>query len=251
MVISACGPSQSEQVATFTQIAAGIYATQTAQVPTITPTFTPSPTATVTLTPTPTNTPTVTPYPTYEPGVIFRDDFSNPASGWEHFANENGLNDYANGGYRLFVNSVNSYFWDTVIISDMNDVIIEVDAQKVAGPLDSTYGVICRYVSPNDFYVFLISNNGYYGIWKMIKGEWSSVGATQWGSNDRIIRSGDASNHIRATCNKDNLTLEVNGSVLMDLYDTNLTAGEVGLYASSAATAGADILFDNFVVYRP
>jgi hypothetical protein len=60
-ILSACGPSPAEQAGTATQAAANIFATQTAQAPTATPTFTPSPTATPTATPTPTSTPTPTP----------------------------------------------------------------------------------------------------------------------------------------------------------------------------------------------
>lgn len=68
ILLSACGPSQAQLDAAATQVAANIFATQTAQAPTITPTFTPSPTATETPTSTPTlaptNTPTLTPAPT-------------------------------------------------------------------------------------------------------------------------------------------------------------------------------------------
>jgi hypothetical protein len=68
-ILSACGPTQADQDATSTQIAANIFATQTAQAPTATATFTPSPTATVTptATATPTLTPTPTPLPTKNP----------------------------------------------------------------------------------------------------------------------------------------------------------------------------------------
>lgn len=62
----ACGPSQEELDATSTEIAADIFATQTALVtptPTPTNTSTPTNTATATNTPTPTNTATITPTP--------------------------------------------------------------------------------------------------------------------------------------------------------------------------------------------
>lgn len=61
LLLSSCGPSQAEVDATMTQAAANIFATQTAQAPTITPT------ATATATPTDTPTPTLTPTPT--PGL--------------------------------------------------------------------------------------------------------------------------------------------------------------------------------------
>ncbi|MGD9050078.1 MAG: LppX_LprAFG lipoprotein, partial [Anaerolineae bacterium] len=56
LVVTACGPSQAELDAQATEIAAGIFATQTAEAPTDTPAPTP--------TFTPTSTPTVTPMPT-------------------------------------------------------------------------------------------------------------------------------------------------------------------------------------------
>jgi len=67
----ACTSAAERQSAQATEIAASIFATQTAQAPTITPTptatFTPTPTDTPTPTPTPTDTPTPTPTSTPTP----------------------------------------------------------------------------------------------------------------------------------------------------------------------------------------
>jgi hypothetical protein len=70
LVVAACGPSQAELDANATEIAAQVFATQTAvaptptHTPTVTPTATDTPTATLTPTATPTDTPTDTPTPT-------------------------------------------------------------------------------------------------------------------------------------------------------------------------------------------
>ena len=64
-LLAACGPSQAELDAQATKIAADVFATQTAEAPTLTPT--PTPTPTWTPTPTPTVTPTNTPTPTLTP----------------------------------------------------------------------------------------------------------------------------------------------------------------------------------------
>ena len=64
-----CGPNQEEMDATATQFTANIFATQTAEAPTITPT--PLPTSTSTFTPTPTLTPTITPTPTPDSNALF------------------------------------------------------------------------------------------------------------------------------------------------------------------------------------
>lgn len=70
-ILSACGTSQAELEATASVEAANVFTTQTALVPTDTPTFTPTPTdtPTPTLTYTPTPTPTRTPTPTATPNL--------------------------------------------------------------------------------------------------------------------------------------------------------------------------------------
>lgn len=81
-LMSACGPSQAEQEATVTRVAERIFATQTAQAPTATMTFTPSPTPTEaptsTPTPLPTNTPTPVPTQTAIPTPTRVPTFSQP-----------------------------------------------------------------------------------------------------------------------------------------------------------------------------
>ena len=64
IVLAACVPSQAELDAQATEIAAGLFATQTAEAPTDTPTPIPTDTPTSTPTHTPTATPTLTPTPT-------------------------------------------------------------------------------------------------------------------------------------------------------------------------------------------
>ncbi len=79
-IIAACGPSQVELDAQETEVAAYIFATQTAAAPTSTKTLTPTtePTHTPTPTPSPTLTPTITPTPTpqitSERGTLIQDE---------------------------------------------------------------------------------------------------------------------------------------------------------------------------------
>lgn len=65
--LAGCGPSEAQLSAQATQVAHDIFATQTAQAPTFTPTATATPTATNTPTSTPTETPTATATPTDTP----------------------------------------------------------------------------------------------------------------------------------------------------------------------------------------
>jgi len=250
--LSACRPSQVDQQATITQIAINIYQNQTAQAPTSTQTYTPSPTSTSTPTPTSTSTITPSPTPTSTPTqkILFFDDFSDPASGWDEYSDSDGGMEYFDGIYRFELISPDVSFWSG-IYRYYSNVIIDVDSQKTKGPMSNEFGVICRWQDESNLYLLSISSDGYYGIFKLIDNEWSTVGSTDWGFNDHVIRTGIRPNHIRASCIGNNLVLEVNDSVLMDVYDSDLSGGDVGLYAGTYDAGGLEIEFDNFVVTRP
>ncbi len=86
-ILAACGPSQAELDAQATQIVSSIFATQTAEAPTITPTFTLTPTPTFTNTP----SPTVTLTPTRRNDIIENFDID---PGWTRFNNPANNNDF-------------------------------------------------------------------------------------------------------------------------------------------------------------
>lgn len=181
--------------------------------------------------------------------VLFRDDFSDPSSGWDRVNGEEGITDYQDGRYRILVNTANTDVWANPGL-EFGDVIVEVNATKAGGPDDNDFGVICRYQDLNNFYFFLISSDGYYGIGRVVAGEQTLIGDNQLYPDD-AIRQGEATNHIRADCIGSSLTLHVNGVELAEVQDDTLTSGDVGLLAGTFDQPGTDILFDNFLVKKP
>jgi len=65
------------------------------------------------------------------------------------------------------------------------------------------------------------------------------------------INLGAATNHLRADCIGNTLTLYVNGSQGASATDSSVSGGDVGLVARTFEVDGTDIMFDNFVVYKP
>ena len=98
--------------------------------------------------------------------ILFSDDFSDPPSGWGAWEQEEALVDYFSGGLRILVNEPHFDFW-SVAGKDFQDVQIEVDAVKFAGPDDNDFGILCRYQDKENFYMLVISSDGYYGIAKL------------------------------------------------------------------------------------
>lgn len=200
---------------------------------------------------------TTAPQPTTGAGaqsgsVLFHDDFSNPSSGWDQTTVTDGSTDYANGGYRILVNTTSLAMWANPGQTLQNDVRIEVDATKSAGPDSNAFGIICRYNDKDNFYKFLVTSDGYAGISRLSNSNVTVIsspdGKLQTVNN---INKGTASNHIRADCIGSTLTLYVNGNQVATASDSTLSGGDTGLFAQTYETGGVDILFHDFNVYAP
>jgi hypothetical protein len=180
--------------------------------------------------------------------VLFQDDFSGRTSGWDRLSADEGIIDYDAGGYRMLVNALNTNFWSTPHVN-FTDVRIEVDAGKLGGPDENRIGIICRFTG-NDYYFFMVSSDGYYGIGIYAGGQAVLLGQSEMQA-DSNIRTGLAVNHLRADCVGDMLTLYINGFQVASVQDGTLKSGDVGLLAGTFTQPGVDLIFDNFVVLKP
>ncbi len=190
------------------------------------------------------------PTPIPSVAVLFQDDFADPNSGWDRVQTEDGITDYTNdGAYRIQVNIPNTDIWANPGL-DFTDVRIEVDATKVGGPDDNDFGVQCRYQDIDNFYFFIISSDGYYAIGKLKDGKETLLTGDVMDYSDAILQ-GFATNHLRADCVGNILSLYVNGAPLASVQDSDFRHGDVGLMAGTFDTPGTEILFDHFAVLRP
>lgn len=183
--------------------------------------------------------------------ILFEDDFSNPATGWDRLQAAEGVMDYDAGGYRMLVNALDTNFWSTSH-RVFEDVRIEVDAGKLGGPEENRVGLICRYTE-SSYYFFIITHDGYYGIGHFINGNTTLIGRDQMAPS-AAIHTGVNINHLRADCIGNTLTLYVNGQLIEEVgawQDEALKQGEVGLLTGTFGQPGVDMIFDNFVVIQP
>jgi hypothetical protein len=179
--------------------------------------------------------------------LLYQEGFEDNTTGWARIANDNGIMDYDQGGYRILVRQPELNIWST---SEKNfgDVRVEADVIRLNGPDENRMGLICRYQG-NNYYFFIISNDGYYVIGKFIGGMTLLLGQSEMQVSD-TIQSGTM-NHLRADCVGSTLTFYINFTQVASATDTDLPTGDVGLLAGTFSQPGADVLFDNFVVMQP
>ena len=181
--------------------------------------------------------------------VLFQDDFSRTASGWDRYSDDTYLTDYQNGGYRIAIFTPETNVWARPHL-DFGDTRMQVLATKVNGPDDNVFGVLCRYQDAQNFYFFLISSDGYCGI-----GIYQDGGEILLSGDAMLpseaINQGEDTNHIRADCVGEELSLYINGALAAQAVALEWAQGDVGLIAGTYDQAGTDILFENFSVLLP
>ena len=188
-----------------------------------------------------------------ESGVLFSDKFDGSQDcGWALYNRGGTVVMVEDETLRLSTSQPGQIWW-TNPGRQFDDVIITVDAQQVEGPNDNAFGVICRYQNEENFYLFLISSDGYYMIGKYQTGN-SQIqyltGDGEFMVSD-LINQGTSINQIRASCIGNQLTLSVNGIQVDTVTDPTFVTGDVGVGASTFEPGTAVIAFDDFRVLAP
>lgn len=190
-----------------------------------------------------------------EHGLIFVDNFDvDQNCGWYVYDDDSlsGSVTLANGYLEIGSDSPGEFWWTNPQMEE-SDVIIQVQTQQISGPDDNAYGVLCRYQNENNYYVFLISGDGYYAIGKFQSGATeiryiSGQGEYQFSEQ---IRQGPSINEIQVECVGNTLSLIVNGVTLESVVDDTFPSGNIGLGVTTFQAGTAVVRFDDVQVFRP
>ncbi|PKN06046.1 MAG: hypothetical protein CVU72_06475, partial [Deltaproteobacteria bacterium HGW-Deltaproteobacteria-7] len=126
--------------------------------------------------------------------LLDSDDFSIIPNGWGTIDRSGGEIAYEYEGMTIKVNTPNFSFI-TVDGKIFHDSRIEIDAVLLEGPANDNFGVLCRFKDFENYYAFVISHDGYFGIYKVLDGV--MVMGNQTGNLDYsdAIRKGGVVNH--------------------------------------------------------
>lgn len=180
------------------------------------------------------------------------EDFEESLQGWE--TDGSGAAAATDGGYVITANGNGIVFW-SISPYQLANVAIEVTAVPVAGADDGlfAYGLFCRASSEDEAlrgYWFEISGEGGYQVgWFRPSGEFAyllgrSESAEAVGLSGAINR-GLAENRIAVVCDGSEFSLTVNGSLVWEGTDDNLTAGNVALGAVTYSDVPVTVRFDD------
>ena len=179
-------------------------------------------------------------------GTYFADDFSNPSTTWSTYNQPGAEIVIEEGVLRFRVDESYYDFWSTTG-QNYTNVEVEVLAEKKDGPDNNNFGLICRYADAKNYYAFLISSDGYYGIMRVLDGEYKLLSSENMELSS-AVNTGKSSNHLRVDCLGSQLVFYVNDQFLATVQDSQLSQGQTGVIVGTYDEAGVEIHFDDFIV---
>lgn len=184
----------------------------------------------------------------YGPFILMKDDFSDPASGWEEYSNEDGQAGYSDGVYLVETYNPDIYAWG-VAGQHYDDIRIEVDVTitQTNSALNDGFGVDCRTQENGDGYGFRISSDGYASIEVFEDNEGSLI--ADWIATDAIHTDGSP-NHLTVICQGDHLSLLVNDMNVAEAEDDTFSSGDIALSAIAYDEGSIIAEFDDIIVQQ-
>ncbi len=179
--------------------------------------------------------------------VLMDEPFDNDDN-WPEFEEDDYSGVLDRGAYRM-TSAEGFYTWQSG--SDTyEDIVLQVETAQNSKSLVNDYGVMCRsdLDNPGSGYYFLISGDGLYGIFRQTDVDEGKEPLVEW-EQSRSINQGRDSNTITVVCVGNYLALYVNGDLIAEAHDDELSEGTVGLTVGAYDEGAVDISFDNLVVW--
>jgi hypothetical protein len=157
------------------------------------------------------------------------------------------------------------------------DFDYRVTTTALEGPENNSFGVIFRQASPTTYYIFYISSDGYYSVWRETPA--GRIALSAWIPSEAINQGTDnITNTVRVLANGDTFRFFVNGTPLMvcvpddpngestyveadeaciagqmqpTLTDAIIPTGKLGVIVNPFASGQLAVAFDNVVVRPP
>lgn len=179
-------------------------------------------------------------------GTVFYDSFEQDAGVWDVYDAAEASAVIADGELGISVTDAGQVAISLVGFN-LSDFDLSVDAVQAEGPVDNGYGIIFRYLGPDDFYRFDISGDGHWGLSRYVNDDWTLL--VPLTASDAIRPPGET-NTLRVVMQGTTAQLFVNG---VNLHEAEVLrgTGRVGLFASSFDAANVRVQFDNVTVRNP
>ena len=179
--------------------------------------------------------------------IVIHDDFSDPNSGWGEYSDSENYNmHYVDGRYFIELTPEDDRIHNW-LEQEFEDVVMNVDVSIEHPATDGSVGIMCRFVDLDNYYGLQVSEDGYYSIYKRVDGEDTYI--LDWTASSLIPTDGSPF-VLNAACQGAQLSVGINGQLLGQITDADLSSGYTGLVADTWINGGLVVSFDNYEVIQ-
>jgi hypothetical protein len=190
------------------------------------------------------------PEPVADAGVLYHDDFTNPATAWPEEKFDNYFIGYHEPEYyHIEITSPN---YKTAVFEPgkqtFSDVTIEVKvftaSSKTSETGDFNFGPVFRR-SGDQYYAFAISQRA--KKWYVLKSSPNALTVLAEGT-DENIHDPDVEDVLRVDAQGPNFSFHINDRLVSQVTDDEFEVGEIGLFVQTIDSTAAHIHFDDLTV---
>jgi hypothetical protein len=199
--------------------------------------------ATVEVPPTPTGTPQPTgETPADDSPTVYREDFSDPGSGFESFDDGPVTAGYEDGEYVIRIDD-SSWYATADSGRAFPSPTVRLSVENPGRSANAGFGVVCHYLGQRTFDVLAVGTDGTYAILRQRGASLEVItGGGTWQPSP-LVPVGAERYRIRADCGDRRLRLFVNGRRVAAARSDSL-AGTVGLFVAGRA----ELRFDDLLI---
>jgi hypothetical protein len=175
----------------------------------------------------------VGPTPTATPNVVFFDPLTSNVNGWltdSHCS-------FASDGYHVKAN-----YLCFAPAGQFGDASISVKVQQINGDIHWFYGLVFRWASSGNYYLFNIDSNGKWEFDKVVNDQLTSI--VPYVANAAVRQDLNATNTLNIRAQGSHFTFFVNGTQVGQADDTTFTRGKCGV----AGTSHGELVFRDFSI---
>jgi hypothetical protein len=196
--------------------------------------------------------PTAVPLQAEDSRVLLVEEFSvGNTSNWQTEADDLGMTAVLSERMLIEISAHNTIQYTTLEDQTFGNFVMEVEATQLAGSLESSFGVLFRMQSPDQFYRFDITGDGHYTVERRnADGTWTRF-VEDWPLADSLKQGYNVTNLLRVLADGPTIAVYANGELLHQLSDTAYTEGGIALSGGTFGQAGLSVSFDNLVIQRP
>lgn len=182
-------------------------------------------------------------------GALFYDDFLTGETGpWHLETDEQGATTVANSQLLITVNAANTIQYATLREPEFDNFTLEIDARQLSGSPESSYGVLFRMRSPEEFYRFEITGDGSYMLERRsADGRWMRF-IDDWRASEAINPGLNTLNRLKVEARGPVISVYVNDTLLLQANDNAYASGLIALDAGTFGQPGLEVGFDKVVV---